>query len=77
MRVMSLKSTREYRIVVRGDVGPRFSDVFSSMSLHPANGSQTDVVGPVRDQAELQGMIDLLCGLGIEIVSVGQTGAPD
>jgi hypothetical protein len=67
---------REYRIVVRGHVGPRFADVFGSMTLHSGNGSHA-LVGPVRDQAELQGMIALLCGLGVEILSVGQTAQPD
>jgi hypothetical protein len=66
-----------YRIVIRGLLGPRFGDVFSSMALEPANGGQA-LVGLVRDQAELRGMIDLLCGLGVEIVSVGPArGRPD
>jgi hypothetical protein len=65
--------TSEYRIVVRGRIGPRFADVFESMTLEAGNGEQA-LVGPVRDQAELRGMIDLLCGLGVEILSVSQTG---
>jgi hypothetical protein len=69
-----MKRTNEYRIVVRGRVGPRFADVFESMTLEAGSGDEA-LVGPVRDQAELRGMIDLLCGLGVEILSVTQTGA--
>ncbi len=58
-----------YRIVVRGEVGQHFVDVFDGLAVATA-GDRSTLVGPVRDQAELQGMLDLLVGLGHEIVSV-------
>jgi hypothetical protein len=66
-----MNTSTEYRIMVRGRVGSRFADVFESMTLEAANGDQA-LIGTVRDQAELRGMIDLLCGLGVEILSVSQ-----
>jgi hypothetical protein len=64
-----------YRIVVRGRLGPHFAEVFDDLTPTRTDGV-TELVGPVRDQAELQGVIDLLVGLGNEIVSVGRAPGP-
>lgn len=64
-----------YRIVVRGHLGRRFAEVFDGLTPTQTDGV-TELVGPVRDQAELQGVIELLIGLGNEIVSVGRTPGP-
>ena len=64
-----------YRIVVRGRVGPRFAEVFDDLTPRHTDGL-TELVGTVRDQAELQGVIQLLIGLGNEIVSVRRASRP-
>ncbi len=58
-----------YRINVRGDVGPRFTRVFDTFTVERAEGTST-LLGPVRDQAELKGILDLLCALNLTILSV-------
>ncbi len=64
-----------YRIVVRGDVGPRFTRVFDTFAVERAEGTST-LVGPIRDQAELKGILDLLCGLNLTILSVRARRVP-
>jgi hypothetical protein len=61
-----------YRIVVEGELGPRFVAAFAPMELE-AGGGTTSIVGFVRDQAELQGVLDSVTRLGLSLVSVAPT----
>lgn len=62
-----------YRVVVDGRVDPRFAGAFAGMTMsHQA--TTTALEGPVRDQAELQGLLQRLAGLGVSLVSVGLVG---
>ena len=58
-----------YRIVVEGELGPRYAAAFAPMRLEAVNGN-TEIVGRVEDQAELQGLLDTVTGLGLLLVSV-------
>ena len=65
-----------YRIVLRGRLSERFESAFEGMALEPGP-NQTVLVGEIRDQAELYGLLDRLRDLGIELVAVEPAGAAD
>ena len=65
-----------YRIVLRGRLGERFESAFDGMVLEPGPG-QTVLVGEIRDQAHLHGLLDRLRDFGIALVAVEPVGPPD
>ena len=69
-------SPSRYRIVLRGRLSERFETAFEGMALEPGP-NQTVLVGEVRDQAQLYGLLDRLRDFGIELVAVepADTGA--
>jgi hypothetical protein len=58
-----------YRLVVEGELGPRYSAAFEGMSIQRGEGT-TAIVGMVRDQSDLHGLFERVAGLGLKIVSV-------
>lgn len=58
-----------YRITVRGRLTERLGSVFQGLSLESDIG-QTALVGEIRDQSHLYGVLDLVRGLGLDLVSV-------
>ena len=58
-----------YRIVLRGRLGEGFASAFDGMVLEPGRG-KTVLVGEVRDQAHLYGLLDRLRDFGIDLVAV-------
>jgi hypothetical protein len=67
---------RRYRIVLRGRLGKRFESAFDGMVLEPGAG-QTVLVGEVRDQAHLYGLLDRLRDFGIDLVAVEPADTSD
>jgi hypothetical protein len=65
-----------YRIVLRGRLSQRFETAFEGMALEPGP-NQTVLVGEVRDQAHLYGLLDRLRDFGIELVAVEPDDAAD
>ena len=61
-----------YQIVVRGELSQRYVLAFEGMTLATGAG-QTAITGPVVDQAHLHGLLDRVCDLGLELVSVNPT----
>jgi hypothetical protein len=63
-----------YRIVVQGALDPSYTDRLAGMSITTAEEdvrpSRTILVGQLRDQAELSGVLDTLYGLHLPIVEV-------
>jgi hypothetical protein len=59
---------RSYRIVVEGELDERFAGAFEGMTLERSAGT-TILSGPVRDQAELQGRLQRVAGLGLTLIS--------
>jgi hypothetical protein len=58
-----------YRIVLRGRLSERFESAFDGMTLeHGPN--RTVLVGDVRDQAQLYGLLGQLQEFGIELLAV-------
>ena len=68
---ITVKAT-DYRLVVRGELGPRFAYFFNGMAMTRGEG-MTVLQGHVRDQAQLHGFIARIQELGLELVSVEQT----
>jgi hypothetical protein len=62
-------ATPSYRIVVKGELGPRYHAAFEEMTLEPGGG-ETAIVGPVEDQAKLQGILERIASLGLVLLSV-------
>ena len=58
-----------YRICVRGQLTQRFATEFDGMSLEPGV-AHTALIGQVRDQSQLFGILDRVRDLGLELVSV-------
>jgi hypothetical protein len=72
-----MEETR-YRIVVRGKLTPAFGTGLAGegakpVVLPPLPGA-TALEGDFSDQVELQGMLERLRNLGIEVVSVDAVG---
>jgi len=63
-----------YRIVVQGHLNPSYSSRLAGMTISTTERDErkplTILVGPVRDQAELSGVLDTLYSLHLPIVSV-------
>ena len=70
-----MRPTR-YRIVLRGRLSERFATTFDGMALEPGP-DQTVLVGEVRDQAHLYGLLDRLRDFGMELVAVEPAGPAD
>jgi len=65
-----------YRIVLRGRLSERFESAFEGMALE-AGPNQTVLVGQIRDQAQLYGLLDRLRDFGIELVAVEPADTAD
>ncbi len=63
-----------YRIVVQGVLSERWRDRLAGLAIttthRPGEVARTTLVGRIRDQAELNGVLDTLYGLHLPIVSV-------
>ena len=59
--------TRDYRVVVEGELSDSIGVVFEGMALTREEGN-TALVGPVRDQAELQGLLQHVSALGLTLL---------
>ena len=67
-----MASTR-YRITVRVRLTERLASAFEGLDLEPGIG-QTALVGEIRDQSHLFGVLDLVRELGLDLLSVERTG---
>jgi hypothetical protein len=59
---------RVYRLTVEGELSDRVRPAFEGMTLTRSHGT-TVLVGPVRDQAELQAMLRRVGDLGLTLLS--------
>ncbi len=59
----------KYRIVVEGPVGARVVSVFSELAAEVQDGL-TVLAGPVKDQAQLHGILALIRDLNAPLVAV-------
>ena len=64
------ESPEAYQIKLAGHLDPRWTDWFDGMSISLDKEGNTILSGPVRDQAELQGLIKKIYSLGLTLISV-------
>ncbi len=58
-----------YRIVVKGELGPRYASAFHGMTLRAYDG-ETAITGPIIDQSHLHGLIERIASLGLTLQSL-------
>lgn len=68
-------SEAEYRLVVQGELDPRYASLFENMDLRQVSGT-TVLTGTVIDQAHLHGLIERIEELGLELLEVQQVSQP-
>jgi hypothetical protein len=54
-------------VIVEGELSDRMQPAFEGMTLTRAGGNTT-LTGPVRDQAELQGLLQRVSNLGLTLL---------
>ncbi len=59
-----------YEIRVDGHLDPCWVDWFEGMQLTRLEGNETLIAGPVRDQAALHGLLELIRDLNLTLISV-------
>ncbi len=67
---------RRYRLVVEGELSDDIGDLFDGMTLTRQHG-KTLLVGRVADQAELQGLLQRVTDLGLNLISATALDSED
>lgn len=62
--------TKIYQIRIKGHLGPQWTDWFEGLTVTLEASDTTLLTGPVRDQAELYGLLRKIRDLGIPLLSV-------
>jgi hypothetical protein len=65
-----LPAAIEYEIVVWGQLDPHWSGWFPGLSLEPQPNGQTRLYGSLPDQSALQGVLNRIFDLNLELISV-------
>jgi hypothetical protein len=60
-----------YRIVVEGELGPRYASAFDGMTLCAHHG-ETEITGPIIDDSHLHGLLERIAGLGLRLSSLNR-----
>jgi hypothetical protein len=66
---------RDYQLTLEGELSDQVASAFADMTLRRAAG-YTILVGPVRDQAALQGLLQRVSDLGLTLLSATAVGKP-
>lgn len=59
-----------YRVRVKGQLGPQWSEWFGEMSITPEENGDTTISGPVVDQPALHALLVRVRDLGLTLVSL-------
>ena len=59
---------REYQVVVSGELSDDIAPAFKGMRIERREG-KTILIGRIRDQAELQGLLTRISDLGLTLLS--------
>ena len=62
-------SAHRYRVVVEGELGPRYASAFDGMTVFAHDG-RTEITGPIVDPSHLHGLLDRIAGLGLTVHSL-------
>ena len=69
-------SAHRYRVVVEGELGPRYASAFDGMTLSADDG-RTEISGPIIDSSHLHGLLDRIAGLGLTVHSLTPLASED
>ncbi len=61
-----------YQIRIEGKIGSNWSDWFSGLSVTSGPNNETLLIGPLRDQAELHGVLMKIRDLHLVLISVNR-----
>jgi hypothetical protein len=62
-------SSHRYRLIVDGELGPRYASAFEGMAISAHDGL-TEIKGPVIDSSQLLGLVERIAGLGLTLQSL-------
>ena len=65
-----------YRIRVEGILDPCWSEWFDGLTVSPQKSGETLLVGPVRDQAALHGLLAKVRDMGLPLLLVERVDTP-
>jgi hypothetical protein len=68
-------AARDYQVVVGGELSDDAARAFRGMTLERNHGT-TILVGRIRDQAELQGLLTRITDLGLTLLSATTIDEP-
>lgn len=68
-------TARDMEIMVRGRLGPDMVRALDGFTVEYPEAGVTRLSGPMTDQAKLFGVLDMLYGLHIEVISVNPRAA--
>jgi hypothetical protein len=60
---------RRYRLVVEGELGPRYASAFEGMTVCAHDG-ETEITVAIIDQSHLQGLLTRIASLGLTLLSL-------
>ena len=66
--------SREYRLVLEGELSDQIASAFAGMTLTREEGN-TVLTGAIRDQAEFQGLLQRVSDFGLTLLSAEATDA--
>jgi len=66
-------SAHDYRVVVEGELGARYASAFEGMTVSAHDGV-TEISGSIIDPSHLQGLLERIAGLGLQLRSVTSLG---
>ena len=67
-------SPPRYRIVIEGELGPRYASAFDGMTVCSRDG-ETELIGPIIDRSHLDGLLARIAGLGLTLHSLNPLDA--
>ena len=69
-------SAHRYRVVVEGELGPRYASAFDGMTVSAHDG-RTEITGPIVDSSHLHGLLERIAGLGLTVHSLTSLDSED
>lgn len=76
-QAVSIGSAAIYRIVVQGFLDKDYADYLAGMSISQGVQGQTVLIGQVKDQSALSGVLNALLDLHLPLVLVEFLGTPE
>ena len=70
--ILPTVTIRAYRLIVAGELSEPLAATFGGMTCRPLDGTSV-LTGPIRDQAELQGLLAHIAALGLTLLEVRTT----